>query len=100
MAWAEPSATLKSAMQGWIADYPHPAKLGQWPTDLGRQRQMLLLDGNQAYLWYLDLKGQVWVVDTDRFGHPLELETDREAARAALQSAAREHPQLSELLEP
>ena len=87
-------------MLEWIAEYPSQSGLGNWPRELARERQMLLLDGNQAYLWYLDLKGQVWVVDSDRFGHPLELESDPQAARAALQAASQEHPELRELLGP
>lgn len=63
-----------------------------------RERQVYLLHGNQAFLWYLTPEGEVLCLDTDRFGHRMEPETDAEAALEAVREACQHRPELRALL--
>lgn len=93
-----PSLRLQAAIRALIDAWPVDDSLGNWPRRLMKERGVLLLHGNQAYLWYLAPEGTVYSLDTDRYGQPFDIETDAEAAVNAVAQAARLHPELTEML--
>lgn len=72
---------------------------GDWPREVMREHEVLLVDGDNATLWFLGLDGALYSVDTDRVAHQLELETDPSVRRAVLGRAASRLPLLAELIE-
>jgi len=101
-AWSQslrkPDPELQMRIRQWCSEAQDDGSLGAWPTRLMRERQVYLLHGNQAFLWYLTPEGQVLSLDTDRFGHPLEPETDPQAALEAVRQACLQRPELRALL--
>lgn len=93
-----PSPELSAKIRQWAAEWENDHRLGSWPHRLGRERGVYLLHGNSAYLWYLTPEGQVLTLDTDRFGHRLEVEELPQAALNAVAQASHNHPELRELL--
>ena len=94
----KPDAHLQDLIRQWCREAQDDGSLGNWPTRLMRERQILLLHGNQAFLWYLTPEGEVLSLDTDRFGNRLEPETDEKAALEAVREAILKHPELKALL--
>jgi hypothetical protein len=94
-----PSALLQGLIRGWIADARVNDPLKDWPTRLMKERGVLLLHGDQAYLWFLEpASGRVLALDTDDVRQRLEPETSPSAATNAVARAARARPELRELL--
>ncbi len=94
-----PSALLQGLIRGWIADARVDDPLKDWPTRLMKERGVLLLHGDQAYLWFLEPStGRVLALDTDDVRQRLEPETSLPAALNAVARAARARPELRELL--
>lgn len=100
--WGEglrtPDPQLQKLIRQWCVEAYDDGSLGNWPIRLMRERQVYLLYGNQAYLWYLTPEGQVLSLDTDRFGHQMEPETDSRAALEAVLQACQQRPELRALL--
>lgn len=98
---ARPPVTLEARIRAWIDALEPGDALGAWPLRLGKERGLLLIHGNQAFLWYLAPDGRVFVLDTDDVARRFEPETDPAAARAALEAAVNgAYPQLRALLGP
>ena len=93
-----PSPQLQQQIRVWIEESVVDDALGSWPRRLMKERGLLLLHGNQAFLWYLSPEGQVFVLDTDRFGHRMEAETNLSAALNAVAQAVPQYPELAEML--
>lgn len=62
------------------------------------EQGVLLLHGDQAFLWLLEPEGRVLALDTDDVRQRLEPETSLAAAVHAVARAARQRPELRELL--
>jgi hypothetical protein len=94
-----PSASLRTWIERQIADTPDDTSLGGWPKRLMKEHHVLLVHGNQAFLWYLAPTGELYQVDTDDIRQALEPETSDATVREVLEAAAANHPQLRELID-
>lgn len=94
----KPDQQLRQLIRQWCREAEDDGTPGTWPTRLMREHEVYLLHGNQAYLWYLTPEGEVLSLDTDRFGHRLEPETDTRAALEAVRQATERRPELRALL--
>ena len=100
MVLRPPSPALQQRIRQWVGEWHDDLQLGSWPGRLQKERGVLLLHGNSAFLWYLTPQGQVLVLDTDRFGHPMDPEVNLRAALNAVAQASRQRVELRELLPP
>ncbi|MBX3170739.1 MAG: hypothetical protein KF760_25260 [Candidatus Eremiobacteraeota bacterium] len=91
----KPDPQLRALIRQWCSEIRIQE---DWPQKLMRERQLYLLHGNQAYLWYLSPEGEVFSLDTDRFRQELEPETDLQAALEAVRQASLKRPELKGLL--
>lgn len=95
-----PSPQLQAQIQHWIDEFEPSDELGAWPQRVMQERDILLLHGNQAYLWYLTPGGIVFCLDPDTFARRMEVEPDPASAINAVAQAARRRPELREMLPP
>ena len=95
---ARPSAALRDAIVRQIAEDAKDTDLGSWPRRHFANQQLLFLNGNAAFFWYLDLEGRVYWCDHDTVRMELELENDPETIRTAITARAQSFPALAELL--
>jgi hypothetical protein len=95
----QPSAKLAELILGWIDELPC-SELSNWLNKVCKEHQMLPLHATSIYLWTLQLDGQVYCMDHEAFGHPLELEHDPLTRYAVLFHGAQTYPALAELLPP
>jgi hypothetical protein len=95
----QPSTKLAGLIKGWIEELPS-SELSQWLNKVCKEHQMLPLHATSIYLWTLQLDGQVYCMDHEAFGHPLELEQDPLTCYAVLFHGANTYPELAELLPP
>lgn len=93
-----PSPRLSALIRAWIEACVPSQEPGAWPQRFARQRGLLLLHGNQAWLWFLDPAGRVLALDTDDVAQRLEPESNGEQAVNAVAQAERRRPELQELL--
>lgn len=99
MIMKQPSAKLAAQIQEWIAALP-TGGLSNWVLSVCKEEQMLPLHSTSIYIWALRLDGQVYCMDHEAFGHPLELEHDPLTRYAVLFHGAQTYPALMELLPP
>ncbi|MBL8753125.1 MAG: hypothetical protein JNK15_07470 [Planctomycetes bacterium] len=91
---------MKAWLRARIAEQTGLGAAADWSRDVMREHQVLLVDGNAAFLWFLGLDGSLWSVDSDSVAHRLEPERDAAVVREVLVRAAQAQPELAELLEP
>jgi len=95
-----PSAELSARIQRWIdeIDLTWPDSLQNWPHWFFKEKNALLLAGNQAFLWALTPSGEVLCLDMDRASRAAP-ETDPRYLYAVLASASeRAYPELRQLV--
>jgi hypothetical protein len=95
----QPSTKLLELILGWIEELPS-SEHSNWLNKECKEEQMLPLHATTIYLWTLKLDGQVYCMDHEAFGHPLELEHDPLTRYAVLFQGAQTYPALMELLPP
>lgn len=94
-----PSAELAARIQRWIDEMDPTPSLQNWPRVFFKDKNALLLAGNQAFLWALTPSGEMLCLDTDRVSRSTEPETDPRYLYAVIASASeRAYPELRELL--
>lgn len=79
------------------ARVPDEPLSGHWPTHFAVQHDVLLFNGDNLTLWFIDREGAVYSLDLDALNRRLEREKG-EYARDALRRASRFQPELCELL--
>ena len=95
----QPSPKLAELIQVWIAALPTGGP-SNWVLNVCKEQQMLPLHSTSIYIWALRPDGQVYCMDHEAFGHPLELEHDPLTRYAVLFHGANTYPELVELLPP
>lgn len=95
-----PSPPLQAQIQQWIDEFEPSDELGAWPQRVMKERNIFLIHGNQAYLWYLTPAGIVFCLDPDTFARSMDVETDARSALNAVAQGARRRPELKEMLPP
>lgn len=93
-----PSARLQAWIRQTIDAQPDDGSAGNWPRQVMKQHDVLLVHGDNLVLWFLGIDGVLYSLDTDTVARRLEKESDPNVVHRVLAIAARNFPELTELL--
>jgi hypothetical protein len=93
---------MSDALQLWlrreIESQPADSSPGNWPRQVMKENNALLIHGDALTLWFLGLDGTLYWLDTDRVSRRLEPEHNPKVIREVLEVAVTTFPKLAELL--
>jgi hypothetical protein len=93
-AGARPSQALRVWLEAELAGFVDDSSLGNWPQRIAHAAHAVIVEGNGAYFWYLNVDGELFRLDTDDLQQRLALVTDRSEHQQVLRAAAARHPEL------
>jgi len=93
-----PSTELAARIQCWIDEMDATDSLQNWPTEVFRKANALIVGGYAPFLWGVRPSGEMLRLDLDNVGRRLDPEDDPRYRYVVLAHGSRHYPDLRALL--